>query len=1191
MKKSAIIDGNEACALIAYKLSEVIAIYPITPSSNMGELADQWMSEGHKNLWGTIPQVIEMQSEAGAAGTVHGALAAGALSTTFTASQGLLLMIPNMYKIAGEMMPTVFHVAARSLATSGLSIFGDHSDVMSTRHTGMAMLASNSVQEAHDMALIAHLAALRSSIPFLHFFDGFRTSHEVSKINIIPDDIINQLVNFEDIKRHRQQALTPDNPRISGVAMNPDVYFQARERANPVYQELPDVVAQIMQDFAKLTQRSYAPMEYYGDASAQHIIVIMGSGADTVRETIDYLNSQNNEKFGVVSIHLFRPFSIKHLLAVIPTTVKHIAVLDRTKEPGSTGEPLYQDVLTAFVEGIQLKIWNRPLPRITGGRYGLSSKEFTPSMIKSIYDHLKTNDGKIHFTIGINDDVSHSSLAFDQKYNIEAHDNFRGIFWGLGADGTVSANKNSIKIIGEETNNWAQGYFVYDSKKSGSKTTSHLRFGPRPIRSAYLIQKANFIACHQFQFLEKYNCLENVGEGAIFLLNAPFEKDNVWEQIPKNVQENIVKYKLRLFCIDAKKVARAQGMGSIINTIMQTCFFAISGILPKPEAIAKIKKSIEKSFGKKGQAIIDKNFQAVDATLQNLYEIEYPSLFNGPPNAELIIPEDAPDFIHAFTKQLILDKGDAIPVSLLPLYGQYPTGTTKYEKRNVTDFIPVWDTQTCIQCGKCSFVCPHSAIRIKAYNQELLSKAPSTYKHTKAKGSEYDENTMYTIQIAPEDCTGCELCIEVCPAKNKSQTGLKAINMASVKPIQKTEKENWDFFLTISEFDRTKIKKNTVKGSQLLEPLFEFSGACAGCGETPYIKLATQLFGDRMLIANATGCSSIYGGNLPTTPYSKNREGRGPAWSNSLFEDNAEYGLGMRLAVEKKLEEAQELLAKLTKTLGREFVEKILHNPQINEPEIEQQRHYIEQLKTQLIKMENDRHAIMLLTLCDYLVKKSVWIFGGDGWAYDIGFGGLDHVIASGKNVNILVMDTEVYSNTGGQMSKATPTGAIAKFASSGKELNKKDLALHAVNYGHVYVAKIAFGANDAHTLKVLQEAENYNGPSLIIAYSPCIAHGYNLKYGVQQQKNAVESGHWHLFRYHPMENNNSVFHLDSVAPKRKISDFMNVEARFNMLKMIDPQRAEKLTHISQQSATRKFEQYEKLAQLYKEEEKKEHKE
>jgi pyruvate-ferredoxin/flavodoxin oxidoreductase len=1176
MKEITIIDGNEAAALIAYKLSEVIAIYPITPSSTMGELADQWMSQNHKNIFNITPSVIEMQSEGGAAGAVHGALAAGALSTTFTASQGLLLMIPNMYKIAGEMIPTVFHIAARTLATSGLSIFGDHQDVMAARQTGFAFIASNSVQEAHDLALISHIATLRSRIPFLHFFDGFRTSHEVQKVEIISDEIIKKMVNMEDIIKHRRMSLTPDRPQMSGTAMNPDVCFQARERINPFYEELPKVVLDVMTEFKKHTGRSYLPYDYYGSPDATEVIVMMGSGAETVEETIDYLNKHENRKLGLIKVRMYRPFSIDYLFSVLPKSVKTLCVLDRTKEPGAIGEPLYLDIVSSFMERLSQF---STLPKIIGGRYGLSSKEFTPAMVKGIYDEMKKDKPKNHFTIGINDDVSFTSLSYDPKFNTEDSDTFRGIFWGLGADGTVSANKNSIKIIGEETENFAQGFFVYDSKKSGSKTTSHLRFGKNKIRSTYLITSANFIAVHQFQFLEKYDVLKESMDGATLLLNAPYSKDEVWNKIPGHIQKIIIDKKIKLYSIDALTVARSEGMGGRINTIMQTCFFAISGILPREEAIEKIKYSIKKTFIKKGMDVVEKNYKAVDATLANLNEITYPKEVTNKTSFEFKIPDSAPEFVKNFTFKLIQDKGDDVPVSLLPTNGVFPTGTTKYEKRNIADQIPVWDPSTCIQCGKCSFVCPHSVIRIKAYDESELKNAPESFKASKAKGAEFDPNTLYTIQVAPEDCTGCELCVEVCPAKNKSEVGKKAINMTPVRDIQAKEISNYNFFDKIKSIDRLKIKRNTVKGSQLLEPLFEFSGACAGCGETPYIKLATQLFGDRMLIANATGCSSIYGGNLPTTPYTTNSEGRGPAWSNSLFEDNAEYGLGMRLAVEHKNHEALELLCSFTNVLGREFVESILNNQQTDEALIFEQRKKIVELKTKL-KAINSPEALNFITLADYLVKKSVWIFGGDGWAYDIGFGGLDHVMASGKNVNILVMDTEVYSNTGGQMSKSTPMGAVAKFASNGRAMGKKDLALHAISYGHVYVAKIAFGANDTHTLKVLQEAEKFDGPSLIIAYSHCIAHGYNLKHGLTQQKLAVDSGHWHLFRFHPDEVNG--FSLDSEAPKKNIKEFMGSEARFKMLNSIDPKRAEDLSSQAQVESLKKFDLYKYMSQMNK---------
>lgn len=1175
------LDGNEAAANIAYKLSEVIAIYPITPSSSMGEWSDTWNSQHVKNIWGTVPQVTEMQSEAGAAGAVHGALQAGALTTTFTSSQGLLLMIPNMYKIAGELTSTVIHVAARSLATSGLSIFGDHSDVMAIRQTGFAMLCSNSVQEVADMALISHASTLDCRIPFVHFFDGFRTSHEISKCLGITDEIIHAMISKNAVFNFRKHGLTPDHPVIRGTAQNPDVFFQTRESVSPYYLDTVKVVEEKMNLFFKLTGRRYELYQYVGHPEAERVIVIMGSGAEAVEETIDYLLSQG-EKVGVLKVRLFRPFSATHLLNAVPLSAKTLVVLDRTKEPGSAGEPLYQDVLTAFNEFAEDEDRRfKKNPRIIGGRYGLSSKEFTPAMVMAIFDEAKVEKPKKHFTIGINDDVGHSSLHFDKDFSVESPRVFRGIFWGLGADGTVSANKNSIKIIGDMTDNYAQGYFVYDSKKSGSITTSHLRFGPEPIRSTYLISKANFIASHQSRFIEKFDLLEQAVEGATFLLNTTYEKDEVWDTIPMSMQETILKKKIKFYVINAFKVARESGMGSRINTVMQTCFFAISNIIERDKAISMIKETIKKSFGNKGEAVVLKNFEAVDNTLAHLYEVQVPGKITSSLKLVPAVTCDAPPFVQEFTAKLIEGKGDDVPVSLLPADGTYPCGTTKYEKRNIADFIPTWDPLTCIQCGKCSLVCPHAAIRIKAYDESLLSNAPKTFKSIKAKGSEFLPSTQYTIQVAPEDCTGCELCVEVCPAKNKENTSLKALNMASQPPLRIPEAQNWDYFTQIEHFDRSKIKKNSIKATQLLEPLFEFSGACSGCGETPYIKLATQLFGDRMLIANATGCTSIYGGNLPTTPYTTNSEGRGPAWANSLFEDNAEFGLGFRLAVDKKEEQASEILLRLKKVVGGELTESLLSASQKDEEEINAQRERVKNLKEKLKKIESDDSA-HLLSLADYLVKKSVWIIGGDGWAYDIGYGGLDHVIASGKNVNILVLDTEVYSNTGGQASKATPTCAVAKFAANGKASSKKDLALLAMSYGNVYVAKVAMGANDTQTLKTFIEAEQFDGPSLIIAYSHCIAHGYNMKDGLNQQKKAVESGHWHLFRHNPEMaiNGFNPFQLDSKAPKIALKEYMDGETRFKILTKLDPVRAKLLRDKAQLSAINKFKYYELLSQM-----------
>jgi pyruvate-ferredoxin/flavodoxin oxidoreductase len=1174
-QKYTMLDGNEAAANIAYKLSEVIAIYPITPSSSMGEWSDTWNAQNVKNIWGTVPQVTEMQSEAGAAGAVHGALQAGALTTTFTSSQGLLLMIPNMYKIAGELTPTVIHVAARSLATSGLSIFGDHSDVMAIRQTGFAMLCSNSVQEVADMALISHASTLECKVPFVHFFDGFRTSHEVSKSLSISDEVIKSMISKDAIFKFRSHGLTPDHPVIRGTAQNPDVFFQTRESVSPFYIDTVKVVEEKMNLFHKLTGRKYELFQYVGHPEAERVIIMMGSGAEAVEETIDYLLAKG-EKVGILKVRLFRPFSAAHFIKAIPKSVKTLVVLDRTKEPGSVGEPLYQDILTAFNEHEDYK-----MPKVFSGRYGLSSKEFTPAMVMAIFQEASKTKPKNHFTIGINDDVSHSSLAFDKDFSVEKDNVFRGIFWGLGADGTVSANKNSIKIIGDMTENYAQGYFVYDSKKSGSVTTSHLRFGPEPIRATYLITKANFIACHQSQFIEKFDILEQAAEGATFLLNTTYGKDDVWDKLPMLMQEAILKKKIKLYVINAFKVARDTGMGGRINTVMQTCFFAISNIIEREKAISMIKDSIKKSFGSKGEAIVLKNYEAVDNTLANLYQVTIPGKMTSSIQLQPAVSSDAPKFVQEFTARLIEGKGDDVPVSMLPVDGTFPSGTTKYEKRNIADFIPVWDPNTCIQCGKCSLACPHAAIRIKAYEEIDLKDAPTTFKSTKARGKEFSETMKYTIQVAPEDCTGCELCVEVCPAKNKENSSLKAINMSAQIPLRTEEVKNWNFFSKIENFDRSLIKKNTIKATQLLEPLFEFSGACSGCGETPYIKLATQLFGDRMLIANATGCTSIYGGNLPTTPYTTNKAGRGPAWANSLFEDNAEFGLGFRLAVDKKNEQASEILLRLKSVVGEALTDAILTATQVDEEDINVQRDRIEAAKV-ILKKEKSEDAEQLLSLIDYLVKKSVWIFGGDGWAYDIGYGGLDHVIASGKNVNILVLDTEVYSNTGGQSSKATPTCAVAKFASNGKASMKKDLALLAMSYGNVYVGKVAMGANDAQTLKTFIEAEQFDGPSLIIAYSHCIAHGYNMRDGFNQQKKAVESGHWHLFRHNPElgAQGGNPFQLDSKAPKIRLKDYMEGETRFKMLSKIDPKRAKNLGEKAQLGADNKFKYYDLLAQM-----------
>lgn len=1197
--EQATIDGNEAVARVAYRLNEVIAIYPITPATPIGEWADQWASEGTPNIWGTVPTVVEMQSEGGAAGVVHGALQTGALATTFTASQGLMLMLPNMYKIAGELSPAVFHVAARSLATQALSIFGDHSDVMAARATGFGMLCSSSVQEAQDFALIAQAASLETRIPFIHFFDGYRTSHEVAKIDLLSEVEMRAMLNDERIMEHRARALSPDHPVIRGTAQNPDVAFQAREAGNSHYLDCPNHVQEAMDRFAEITGRKYQLYEYYGPPDARRVIVIMGSGAEAVHETVDYLNKQITHSrdhdgaggVGALKVRLYRPFDAKQLVAALPPTVKSIAVLDRTKEPGSQGEPLYIDCLAAIHESLSGN-WGllSSYPVVVGGRYGLSSKEFTPAMIKAVFDNLAEPQPRNHFTVGIDDDVAHTSLNYDVDFVIESEDEFRGVFYGLGSDGTVGANKSSIKIIGEETDNYAQGYFVYDSKKSGAMTVSHLRFGPNPIRSTYLVQRPNFVACHQPTFLDRYNMLKDAVKGGVFLLNTSYSPDKVWDKLPPSVQRQIREKDLNFYVIDAQSVARQSGLRQI-NTIMQICFFAISGVLPREEALAAIERSIRKSYAKKGNDVVNTNLQAVNATLERLYKVKIPEasgeatfevesvmgLSSGIHGAESATP-----FVREVLGKLIIGEGDMLPVSAMPVDGTYPTGTARYEKRNLATEIPIWDPNVCIQCGKCAMVCPHASIRVKVYEESELEGAPGSFLSTYARDKEW-QTQRYTIQVSPEDCTGCGICVDVCPAKNKSEVRLKAINMQPQPPIRERETENWEFFANLPEMDRRNIKEDRIRQQQVQQPLFEFSGACSGCGETPYIKLLTQLFGDRLVVANATGCSSIYGGNLPTTPWAHNEDGRGPAWSNSLFEDNAEFGLGFRVSLDKQRDFAAELLRKLAPQVGEELAAEIAAADMSDEAGVFAQRERVAQLKAKLTEMQATNpspEARQLLQLADMLVRKSVWIIGGDGWAYDIGFGGLDHVLASGRNVKVLVLDTEVYSNTGGQASKSTPKGAVAKFASAGKRVRKKDLGLIAMTYGNIYVATVAMGAKDEQTLKAFLEAEAYDGPALIIAYSHCIAHGIDMAKGLQNQKAAIDSARWLLYRYNPdleMEGENPLV-LDSRGPRLPVEQYMQMENRFKMLSASKPEEARNLLAEAQSDVRTRWDLYEYLA-------------
>ncbi|MBN1697957.1 MAG: pyruvate:ferredoxin (flavodoxin) oxidoreductase [Spirochaetales bacterium] len=1183
-RKNVTIDGNSAVAYVAHATNEVIAIYPITPSSSMGEMADMYSAEGRKNIWGTVPIVAELQSEGGASGAVHGALTTGALTTTFTASQGLLLMLPNMFKIAGELTSTVFHISARSVACQALSIFGDHTDVMAARSTGFGLIASNSVQEAMDMALIAQAATLEARVPFLHFFDGFRTSSEIQKVEELTLDDMKSMIPDELVHRHRMLGLNPERPSIKGTSQNPDVFFAARETVNKYYLATPAIVEGVMKKFAEVVGREYGLFDYVGAPDAERIAILMGSGAETMEETVEYLAGKG-EKVGLIKVRLYRPFSIGHFIAALPKSVKAIAVLDRTKEPGSLGEPMYEDVRTAIGEamaGGQLS--RQDYPVVVGGRYGLGSNEFNPGMAKAVLDNLKSSTPKNHFTIGIHDDVTNTSLEWDNDFSTEAEGVHRAMFYGLGSDGTVGANKNSIKIIGKATDNYAQGYFVYDSKKAGAITISHLRFGKKQIKSTYLIQKSNFLACHKFSFLEKYDMLKHIVPGGTFLLNTHYSKDEIWDNIPAEVQKHIVGKKLRFYIINAMDLADKIGLGGRINTIMQTAFFLISGVLPEDEALKLIKKAVENTYGHKGSDIVTKNMMAIESAKDNIVRVDYPEKVTSSLRIQSPVPEDAPDFVKEVTGMIISQKGTEIPVSKLPDDGTYPSGTTQYEKRNIAEEIPVWEPDVCIQCGECSLVCPHGVIRLKIYDEGALKNPPSTFKHTEAKGKEY-AGKRFTIQVSPEDCTGCGACVFSCPAHKKdaegNKTEEKAINLKPQPPLREEESKNWNYFLSLPDTDPLTIKRNTVKGSQLIPPLFEFSGACAGCGETPYVKLLSQLFGDRAIIANATGCSSIYGGNLPTTPYTKRRDGRGPSWSNSLFEDAAEFGFGMRLSSDKLNQYALELVEQAIRAGGpsKDLLTAILNNKQESQEEIETQRTNVGKLKEEL-KNSTSGGAKELLSVADYLIRRSVWVLGGDGWAYDIGYGGLDHVIASGRNVNILCLDTEVYSNTGGQMSKATPVGAIARFAASGKPISKKDLGMMAMSYGYVYVARVAMGANKMQTIKAFNEAENYDGPSLIIAYSHCIAHGINMTKGMNEQKLAVDSGMWTLFRYDPRRaaEGKNPLSLDSREPSVDVADYMYNEIRFRSLKQIEPERAEKLLNQARTDAKQRYQQYKYLA-------------
>ncbi|SFJ05336.1 pyruvate:ferredoxin (flavodoxin) oxidoreductase [Celeribacter neptunius] len=1177
----ATMDGNAAVAHVAYRVNEVCSIYPITPSSPMAELADDWTAQGVKNIWGDMPVIQEMQSEGGAAGTVHGALQAGALTTTFTASQGLMLMLPNMFKIAGELTPTVFHVAARSLATHALSIFGDHADVMAARTTGFAMLASASVQEAHDMALIAQAATLKSRIPFLHFFDGFRTSHEVNTLSLIPDSQIRAMIDDDLVRAHRKRALSPENPFIRGTAQNPDVFFQGREAANPFYAAVPEIVAEEMVKLGAMTGRFYQPFDYIGAPDATRVVIAMGSGTDVIAATVKDLVAKG-QKIGLISVRLYRPFSARHLFAVLPETVEKIAVLDRSKEPGTTGEPLYLDVVSALAEAVATGT-RATMPRVIGGRYGLSSKDFTPAQAKAVFDNLTKDKPKVNFTVGIHDDVSFTSLEVDTRYDIESDKVVRALFYGLGADGTVGANKNSVKIIAAEPDHYAQGYFVYDSHKSGAVTESHLRFGPEPIAAPYLISSANFVACHQFHFLMKMDVLKLAAHGATFLLNSPYGHEATWDRLPQTVQQAIIDKGLRFFVIDASQAAREVGLGARTNTILQTCFFALSGVLPRDEAIAKIKHAIEKTYTKKGRDVVEKNFAAVDGALAGLHEIAVPSEATSGILRPSLVPDDAPTFVRDVTAKMMEGIGDDIPVSALPVDGTFPSGTAAWEKRNVAEDVPVWIAEDCIQCGQCSFVCPHSVIRAKYFDEALLEGAPEGFKSAPVNARGYPD-AEFALEFYLEDCTGCGLCVEACPAVSEDDPTRKAINLHQKLDLPQRERENIAFFESLPVNDRSRVDFANVRGVQFLEPLFEFPGACAGCGETPYVKLLSQLFGDRLMVANATGCSSIYGGNLPVTPWTKNAEGRGPAWANSLFEDNAEFGLGFRLAADKQTALAQSLVKKLAPELGEDLVEAILTAPQIRESEIRTQRERVGALKTKLLALPRSEDVEHLLSLSDHLVKRAIWLLGGDGWAYDIGYGGLDHVLASGRNVNVLVMDTEVYSNTGGQASKATPLGAIAKFAAAGKRTNRKDMALQAIAYGNVYVAQVALGANPQQTLQAFREAEAWDGPSIILAYSHCIAHGIDMSKGLNQQQKAVKSGYWPLLRFDPARHGTgrAPFMLDSPRPTIPFKDYAYGELRYRQLTQTRPEEAAELLELAQSGILDKYRTYEEFAEMEK---------